>query len=278
MKPVVARNLSRAFGSFVAVHAVDLDVDAGEVVGLVGANGAGKTTLIRMLLGLLEPTAGQIRLFGGRQTRLQRRRVGYVPQNLGLYRDLTARENLEFRAEVFSAPMSPDAPVNGDLVGELPLGLQRRIAFLAATQHDPELLILDEPTSGVSPLARAALWDMIRARAEAGTAVLVSTHYMDEAEQADRLVLMSQGRVAAHGSLAAIVGDRTAVEVTADRWADAFGVLDRPHRKIALAGRAVRVLAESPDVVAGELVDAGIEASVLVVPATLDEAMVVIGT
>jgi ABC-2 type transport system ATP-binding protein/ribosome-dependent ATPase len=278
MKPVVARNVSRAFGTFIAVDRVDLDVDAGEVVGLVGANGAGKTTLIRMLLGLLEPTDGQIRLFGGRQTRLQRRRVGYVPQNLGLYRDLTARENLEFRAEVFSGRVAPDAPPNGDLVGELPLGLQRRIAFLAATQHDPELLILDEPTSGVSPLARAELWDMIRIRAEAGAAVLVSTHYMDEAEQADRLVLMSQGRVAARGSLADIVGDRIAVEVTADRWSDAFAVLDRLDRKIALAGRTVRVLDEPADAVAGELRRAGIDADVRVVPATLDETMVVIGT
>jgi ABC-2 type transport system ATP-binding protein/ribosome-dependent ATPase len=278
MKPVVARNVSRAFGTFIAVDRVDLDVDAGEVVGLVGANGAGKTTLIRMLLGLLEPTDGQIRLFGGRQTRLQRRRVGYVPQNLGLYRDLTARENLEFRAEVFSGRVAPDAPPNGDLVGELPLGLQRRIAFLAATQHDPELLILDEPTSGVSPLARAELWDMIRIRAEAGAAVLVSTHYMDEAEQADRLVLMSQGRVAARGSLADIVGDRIAVEVTADRWSDAFVVLDRLDRKIALAGRTVRVLDEPADAVAGELRRAGIDADVRVVPATLDETMVVIGT
>jgi ABC-2 type transport system ATP-binding protein len=278
VNPVVARGVTRTFDSFVAVDDVDLDVAAGEVVGLVGANGAGKTTLIRMLLGLLRPTAGHIRLFGGPQTRLQRRRVGYVPQNLGLYRDLTGRENLEFRADVFSGPVSPDAPPDGDLVGHLPLGVQRRIAFLAATQHDPELLILDEPTSGVSPLARAALWDMIRARAEHGVAVLVSTHYMDEAEQADRIVLMARGRVAARGSLADIVADRVAVEVVAQRWSDVFAVLDRPDRKIALAGRAVRVLGESADDVAGELRAAGIEATIRAVPATLDETMVVIGS
>jgi len=278
MRPVVARGVTRNFGTFVAVDQVDLDVAAGEVVGLVGANGAGKTTLIRMLLGLLAPTGGSIQLFGGPQTRQQRRRVGYVPQNLGLYRDLTARENLEFRAEVFSSAVSPDAPENGDLLGDLPLGVQRRLAFLAATQHDPKLLILDEPTSGVSPLSRAALWEMIRGRAESGAAVLVSTHYMDEAEQADRLILMSQGRVAATGSLADIIDDRTAVEVVAERWADVFSVLDRSDRKIALAGRAVRVLDDSLEGVERELRGAGIAAMLRVVPATLDETMVVIAS
>ncbi len=277
MRPVAARGVTRLFGSFAAVDGVDLDVAAGEVVGLIGANGAGKTTLIRMLLGLLQPTAGHIRLFGEPPTRERRHRVGYVPQNLGLYRDLTANENLEFWADVFSAAPDDGATPDG-LIGELPLGVQRRVAFLAAIEHDPELLILDEPTSGVSPLARAGLWDMIRARAEAGAAVLVSTHYMDEAAQADRLVLMAQGVVAAHGSLSDIVAGRTAVEVVADRWAEAFELLDRTDRRIALAGRAVRVLAEPPDVVAGELRRAGIEATVRVVPATLDETMVVIGS
>ena len=265
------------FGSFVAVDDVDLEVDAGEIVGLIGANGAGKTTLIRMLLGLLEPTAGRITLFGEPQTRAQRRRVGYVPQNLGLYRDLTASENLEFRAEIFGGRPQPGGDSDHRLVGQLPLGVQRRTAFTAATQHDPELLILDEPTSGVSPLARTVLWDLIRARAESGAAVLVSTHYMDEAEQADRLVLMSKGHIAARGSLADIIGDRTAVEVIADRWADAFRALDRPGRRIALAGRTVRVLDESAEDIEWELAAEQIGAVVGTVPATLDETMVVMG-
>ncbi len=276
MKSVSAIGVTRRFGSFTAVDGVDFHIEPGEVVGLVGANGAGKTTLIRMILGLLEPTGGQIRLFGELPTRKQRRRIGYVPQNLGLYRDLTAAENLEFRADTFDAdPAEIDLGFDG-LVGDMSLGSQRRAAFAAATQHDPELLVLDEPTSGVSPLSRTKLWDLIRRRAEAGTAVLVSTHYMDEAEQADRLVLMSRGRVVAAGSLESIIGSQTAVAVHADRWERAFGVLDDGQRRITLAGTTVRVLAESLDAVAGVLASANVEANLETVPATLDETMVLL--
>ena len=186
MTPVVVRDVTRHFGSFTAVEHVNLRVEPGEVVGLLGANGAGKTTLIRMILGLLMPSAGRIRLFGERQSRELRRRIGYVPQNLGLYPDLTVRENLEFRAEVFAAgaPSGTGAvatmPPHADrLIGDLPMGLQRRAAFAAAIGHRPDLVVLDEPTSGVSPLARSRLWDLIREQAEGGAAVLVSTHYMD---------------------------------------------------------------------------------------------------
>lgn len=277
MKPVVVTGVTRRFGAFTAVDDVDFEMEPGEVVGLVGANGAGKTTLIRMILGLLQPTDGWIRLFGEPQTREQRRRIGYVPQNLGLYRDLTAAENLEFRAQTFGSAAVAVLPfVSDGLVGDLSLGMQRRAAFAAATQHDPELLILDEPTSGVSPLSRTLLWNLIRERAEAGVAVLVSTHYMDEAEQADRLVLMARGRVAATGSLEQIIGDAEAIEVIADRWESAFYALDRNDRLVTLSGTAVRVLAESAETVQRALIDAGVDAVVRAVPATLDETMVVL--
>jgi len=276
MKSVAAAGVTRRFGSFTAVDAVDFEMGPGEVVGLVGANGAGKTTLIRMILGLLEPSEGSIRLFGQAQTRQQRRRIGYVPQNLGLYRDLTAQENLEFRADIFGAE-PPDAPLASEgLVADMSLGAQRRAAFAAATQHDPELLVLDEPTSGVSPLSRTKLWDLIRQRAEGGTAVLVSTHYMDEAEQADRLVLMSHGRVVAAGSLESIIGNRTAIEVDADPWDRAFAALDSGSRLITLAGTAIRVLGESAESVGATLAEAGVEANLRTVPATLDETMVML--
>jgi ABC-2 type transport system ATP-binding protein len=275
MNPVSVIGATRRFGSFVAVDGVDLEVAAGEVVGLVGANGAGKTTLIRMILGLLEPTSGRIALFGEPQTRRQRRRVGYVPQNLGLYRDLTAAENLEFRAQAFGA-VAATSDFGSGLVRDLPLGTQRRAAFTAATQHDPELLILDEPTSGVSPLSRTVLWDLIRRRAEAGTAVLVSTHYMDEAEQADRIVLMSRGRVVVQGSVDDIVGGRRVTEVLADEWVRALEVLDSSGRIVTLSGRTIRVLADDPDGVRRALADAGVAARVSTVPATLDETMVVL--
>lgn len=276
-KSVLASNVSRRFGSFTAVADVDFAIEPGEVVGLVGANGAGKTTLIRMILGLLEPTSGQIRLFGEPHTREQRRRIGYVPQNLGLYRDLTADENLEFRAQTFGSPAAEFGGYAGDsLVGDLPLGVQRRAAFAAATQHDPELLVLDEPTSGVSPLSRTKLWNLIRERAEAGVAVLVSTHYMDEAEQADRLVLMSHGRVVGSGSLESIIGDTRAVAVQAERWDEVFAVLDTGHRLITLAGTTVRVLGESIEEIAEVLGGAGMTAEYEIVPATLDETMVML--
>jgi ABC-2 type transport system ATP-binding protein len=277
MRPIEVTRVTRKFDSFVAVDGVDLTVDPGEVVALVGANGAGKTTLIRMILGLLRPTAGVVRLFGLTHSRELRRRIGYVPQNLGLYRDLTAAENVEFRAEVFGVDHAGALPFADDsLVADLPLGLQRRAAFTAATQHDPELLVLDEPTSGVSPLARTVLWNLIRGRAEAGVAVLVSTHYMDEAEQADRLVLMSHGKVAAAGVLADIIGGATAVEVTSDHWERSFEALDGPDRLITLYGTAVRVLGEPVDQVRRELADAGVAAAVRPVPATLDETMVML--
>ncbi len=276
MTAIDVQGVIRRFGSFTAVDDVDLTVAAGEVVGLVGANGAGKTTLIRMILGLLQPTSGLIRVLAGTPSRELRRRVGYVPQNLGLYRDLTVAENLEFWAEAFGG--SPAAPPfdNDDLVGDLPLGLQRRVAFAAATQHGPEVLVLDEPTSGVSPLARSRLWNLIRARAEAGVAVLVSTHYMDEAEQADRLVLMSRGRVAGTGTITDIIADLRAVEVTAPRWQEAFDLLDGSGPPVTLAGRSIRVLGADLRAVRSALARAELRAEVREVPATLDETMVLL--
>ncbi|HSM65066.1 MAG TPA: ABC transporter ATP-binding protein [Ilumatobacteraceae bacterium] len=275
MNIVTARNVTRTFGGFTAVDDMHLDVAPGEIVGLLGANGAGKTTLIKMLLGLLTPTEGTIRLFGDPHSRDQRKRIGYVPQNLGLYTDLTADENLQFRAAAFGGRVADDIVIGrSPLVADQPLGLQRRTAFQAATQHSPDLLILDEPTSGVSPLSRSRLWDLIHERAEQGVGVLVSTHYMDEAEQTDRLVIMSRGRLVAEGTTAEVVGGRTAVEVTAERWSEAFDALDQPGRHLRLAGRAVRVLGDDPSAVQHALADAGIAAGVAAVPATLEEVLI----
>lgn len=291
--PVEARGVSKSFGNFAAVTDLDLRVAPGEIVGLLGANGAGKTTMIKMLLGLLLPTEGAIRLFGEPASREQRRRIGYVPQNLGLYRDLTERENLEFRAEVFGVGhatgrsdgngSSRSLPIgsvldrsasDGRPVGDQALGVQRQIAFAVATQHQPDLLVLDEPTSGVSPLARSRLWDRIHEHADAGVAVLVSTHYMDEAAQADRLLVMSDGRLAASGTVDEVVGGRHVVEVSADDWIVAFNALDRPGRRLRLSGRTIRILGEELDDLRHELDELGVDAQVRLVDASLEEVLI----
>ncbi|MCL2089710.1 MAG: ATP-binding cassette domain-containing protein [Micrococcales bacterium] len=271
------RGVSRRFGDVVAVDEVDLDVAAGEIVGLVGANGAGKTTLLRLLLGLLPVDSGQITALGAAPSRDVRRRIGYVPQSLGLYADLTVAQNLEFVARCYGSPVPPLPPGLDDLadrtVRSIGLGRQRRLAFTAALGHDPDLLVLDEPTSGVDPLARTRLWDTIRAQAEAGVGVLVTTHYMQEAEQCDRLVLMATGRVVAAGSQAALVGDTRAVQVRATAWTDAFTALADAGLPVVLDGTAVRVAATGESDVRAALTAAGVEAQTTTVPATLDEVM-----
>ena len=274
MSTITALSVTRRFGDFTAVEDVDLHVAPGEVVGLLGANGAGKTTLIRLLLGVLRPSSGEVRLFGQPPTRSERRRVGYVPQNLGLYRDLTIRENLEFRAGLFGTAPSDFAARDEQLLGQLSLGVQRRAAFEAATQHHPELLVLDEPTSGVSPLARSRLWTEIRRHSDDGAAVLVSTHYMDEAEQADRVVIMADGRVVAEGLVPEIVGGRQVVEIDTPDWPAALAAVEREGRLVVLEGTLIRVLGDHLATVQTDLDQASIEARTRLVPASLNETLV----
>lgn len=277
---IAANGVTRRFGDFVAVDDVSIDVGGGEVVGLLGANGAGKTTLIRIILGLLAPTAGSATLFSGPPDRVGRSRLGYVPQNLGLYRDLTVSENLAFSADVYgvAGPVVPE-DLRGDsdvLVGDLPLGTQRRVAFLVALAHRPEALVLDEPTSGVDALSRARLWDTIREEAERGVGVLVTTHYMEEAQQCDRLLLMSNGRLVAQGSEADIIGDTTAVAVRTPEWASAFAALNSAGVPVILSGRDIRVADADPARLRSVLAAARIDADIVDVPATISERMLVL--
>jgi ABC-2 type transport system ATP-binding protein/ribosome-dependent ATPase len=252
-----AEAVTQRFGDLLAVDRVDLEVHAGEVVGLLGANGAGKTTLIRMVLGLLRPTAGEVRLFDLEPSRETRRRIGYVPQGLGLYDDLTPRENLAFAHATFGgdpgALPSGLEPLADVPIGRLSLGVQRRVAFAQALAHRPDLLVLDEPTSGVDPLARARLWETIRDAADRGAGVLVTTHHMDEAEECDRLVVMAEGRVVAEGTVEAIVGDARVVVVHTDAWEQAFDALEAAGLSAALVGRTLRVPGAAPEAVARAL-------------------------
>ncbi|MCB2176509.1 MAG: ABC transporter ATP-binding protein [Actinomycetales bacterium] len=274
------RGFSHRFGTLLAVDDVTMHVEPGEVVGLLGANGAGKTTLIRALLGLVGSPDGQVRLLGGPPSRQARMRVGYVPQGMGLYDDLTVAENLEFTARAYRArvpQLPPDlAEHSGTLVGSLALGSQRRLAFVCALLHDPEVLVLDEPTSGVDPLARARLWDTVRERAEAGVGVLITTHYMQEAQQCDRLLLMAGGRLVGSGSEEDVVGGTTAVEVRTERWADAFAALEPTGAAVTLSGRSVRVADGDEATLRAVLAQAGVPAELVSVPATIEERMAVL--
>ncbi|MHB1876835.1 MAG: ABC transporter ATP-binding protein [Streptosporangiaceae bacterium] len=273
--------VTRRFGDFVAVRGVDLQVRPGEIVGLLGANGAGKTTLIKMLLGLLGTSDGTVELFGGPPSRRTRARIGYVPQSLGLYDDLTPAENLRFTAAAYGPGSGPGSAAGSydlpaplrryarEVVGALPLGVQRRVAFAQALSHRPDLLILDEPTSGVDPLGRAELWDTIAAAAEAGAGVLVTTHYMEEAGECGRLVVMADGAVVAAGTVGEIVGRSQVAVVEAESWPAAFEALTAAGLRVALSGRALRVPGAAPDRVREALGD--LPASVRVAPATLEE-------
>jgi ABC-2 type transport system ATP-binding protein len=274
MSPLVqCAKVTKRFGGFTAVRQVDLSVRPGEIVGLLGANGAGKTTLIRMLLGLIGTSEGEVALFGEPPSRGTRARIGYVPQGLGLYDDLSPAENMEFTAAIFGPSQIglPDdvRPYSGELVGSLPLGVQRRVAFAQALSHSPDLLVLDEPTSGVDPLGRARLWETIGDAAEAGAGVLVTTHYMEEAHECSRLVVMADGRVVAEGTAAEIVGSRQVVAVEAESWSSAFAALDQAGLPVALAGRGLRVPGADPADVRRALGD--LAASVHQVPASLEE-------
>jgi ABC-2 type transport system ATP-binding protein len=211
-----AQNLTKRFGSFTAVHNVNLSVRFGEVYGLLGANGAGKTTTIKMLCGLLDPTSGTPQLAGQQgaiRSESVRERVGYMSQKFSLYDDLSIDENLDFFAGVYGVPQNEIAEkkkwvlefsgLTGkeqQITGSLPGGWKQRVAFGAATMHEPSVLFLDEPTSGVDPLARRAFWRMINRLADMGTAILVTTHYLEEAEQCNRLGFMAGGELVSEGA------------------------------------------------------------------------------
>jgi len=202
--------LSKRFGDFTAVDAVSFDVRRGEVLGYVGPNGSGKTTTIRMLLGLLLPSSGRATVFGfdiAREAEEIRERVGYMSQRFALYDELSARENLTFYAGVYGAggQQRVDQAIQTvglqavmDLrAGDLPIGWRQRLALATAIVHRPALLILDEPTSGVDPMARRAFWNLIYELADQGVTALVTTHYMDEAEYCNRVGIMRRGRLLA---------------------------------------------------------------------------------
>ena len=213
---IEARELTRTFGTFTAVDHVTFDVQPGEVFGFLGANGAGKTTAMRILTGLLRPSSGSARVAGydvATESESIKRVIGYMSQRFSLYDDLTVGENMRLYGGIYEIPRDQLREriarvlerlnlerAEGDAVRSLPLGWKQRLAFSVATLHEPKVVFLDEPTSGVDPIVRRQFWELIYEAAHGGTTVLVTTHYMDEAEYCDRISIMVNGRIAAYGA------------------------------------------------------------------------------
>jgi ABC-2 type transport system ATP-binding protein len=213
---VAARDLTRRFGAFTAVDAVSFAVAEGEIFGFLGPNGAGKTTTIKMLTGLLPPTSGEATVAGldvAREPAAVKERIGYMSQLFSLYGDLTVEENVNLFAGLYDLPRARRAERRDRVlamahltdarrrpVAELPLGFKQRLALGCALLHEPPVLFLDEPTSGVDPTSRRSFWDLIYDLAGGGTTVFVTTHYLEEAEHCHRLALMNRGRLVALGT------------------------------------------------------------------------------
>jgi ABC-2 type transport system ATP-binding protein len=271
-----AGGLTKRFGAFTAVRDVSLQIPHGEVYGLLGANGAGKTTTIKMLCGLLEPTRGTIELAGERDDvrgEHVRQRIGYMSQKFSLYDDLTIRENLRFFAGVYGVPEDErDDKIRwvlsfsglegrqDEITGRLPGGWKQRVAFGAAIMHEPAVLFLDEPTSGVDPLARRAFWRMINRLADAGTAVLVTTHYLEESEQCNRLGFMVAGELVAEGSPSEIKSRQRGhlLELVVDQPQRAVDILKGggARWRVSLFGHRLHVITDA-DVEAGRRATVG---------------------
>ena len=260
-----ARGLTRRFGGLVAVDHVDLEVPRRHVYGFLGPNGSGKSTTIRMLCGLLTPSEGEIEVLGLRipeQAEVLRSRIGYMTQKFSLFEDLSVRENLEFLAAVQNLPKARArqridqlvgqyhfADRHKQLAGTLSGGQKQRLALAGAVIHEPELLFLDEPTSAVDPESRRDFWEKLFELADAGTTLLVSTHYMDEAERCHRLAILDRGVLVADGSpdelTGALAGRTLSVQApdprrAKDVLADVHGVAG-----VAQIGNHLRVLLEA---------------------------------
>lgn len=294
-----AHGLTRQFGRLVAVDHVDLTIPRAQIYGFLGPNGSGKSTTIRMLCGLLRPSAGSVSVFGedvSRKPDQVRRRLGYMTQKFSLWEDLTVLENLRFIADIYGVARSQrSARIQERLeryhltdrtaqrAGTLSGGQKQRLALAAATLHEPELLLLDEPTSAVDPQSRRDFWESLFALVHRGTTILVSTHYMDEAERCHRLAILDRGRLVAEGTpkqLAAEI-DAAVVEIETDDIDGARRALARLDgvQSVAQLGTRLHVLLEPrlanpADTVGVVLVNAGVEARVELTRASLEDVFV----
>jgi ABC-2 type transport system ATP-binding protein len=296
---IAARGLTKTFGRTSAVDHVDLDIPRAHIYGFLGPNGSGKSTTIRMLCGLLRPTSGTVTVLGHdvpRDAERLRTKVGYMTQRFSLWEDLTVLENLEFMARIFGVGGALRErrirerleryrlqDMTAQRAGTLSGGQKQRLALAAATLHEPELLLLDEPTSAVDPQSRRDFWESLFDLATAGTTILVSTHYMDEAERCHRLAILDRGRLVAEGSPRELMDSIGAVvvEIEAPDARVARHALDREPLVLSVAQLGTRLhvlldpgVADPVDRI-GELLQAKrIEARVAIVRASLEDVFV----
>jgi ABC-2 type transport system ATP-binding protein len=296
---IYAHNLSRVFGKFQAVKDVNVEVRYGEIFGLLGANGAGKTTTIKMLCGLLEASGGEISLggeTGNLRSRDLRRRIGYMSQKFTLYDDLTIIENLEFYSGVYGVPSKlrrekidwviATCGLLGQenmLTGKLPGGWKQRVAFGASVMHEPDILFLDEPTSGVDPLARRQFWKLINDFARNGTAILVTTHYLEEAEQCNRMTFMVAGETVAEGTPSSIKAAQPGklIELAVSNNQAASNLLKQHFNswRVSIFASSLHIVLDNPDLEIPQIKKLLAEAnltiqSLRVIPFSLEDAFI----
>jgi ABC-2 type transport system ATP-binding protein len=296
MNAIEVRNLTRRFGAFTAVDDLSFEVRQGEIFGFLGSNGAGKSTTIRMLCGLLRPTSGSARVGGvdvGSQPEAVKTRIGYMSQRFSLYEKLTVDQNITFFGGIYGLARDRlaarrDAVLDmaglrgreSMLTGALSGGWRQRLGLGCAILHQPPIVFLDEPTGGVDPLSRRRFWRLINDLASAGTTVLVTTHYLDEAENCHRVAIIQGGRLAALGTvseLKQVFAGRPILEVRSAQPVDAMRRLEAMSQveKTSIFGTAVHAVMRSsdvgPDAVTAELAAAGIQATCRVVEPSLED-------
>jgi len=246
MYSIEVKNLTKKFGSFTAVDNITFNVKEGEIFGFLGVNGAGKSTTIRMLTGLLKPTSGDALVDGisvMNEPDKVKTRIGYMSQKFSLYNDLTVEENINFFSGVYGLSgkklekrkrwVLDAANLKGKenlLTGSLPGGIKQRLALGTAVIHEPKIVFLDEPTSGVDPVSRRGFWDLINDLSSGGTTVLVTTHYLDEAEFCNNIILINAGKLVAQGNSKKLKSDyikNTILEIESDRVVDSLSILEK---------------------------------------------------
>ncbi|MFA7420417.1 MAG: ABC transporter ATP-binding protein [Melioribacteraceae bacterium] len=246
MNAIEVKNLTKVFGKFTAVNNINFNVKQGEIFGFLGANGAGKSTTIRMLIGILEPTSGDALVSGNsikNQSDLVKKNIGYMSQKFSLYNDLTVVENIRFFAGIYGLDgkkyeerkkwvlkVANLENMGNVITGSLPGGIKQRLALGTAVIHEPKIVFLDEPTSGVDPISRRNFWDLINELSEGGTTVLVTTHYLDEAEFCNDIILINAGKLIAQGNSKELKSNyikNPILEIESDRVVDSLEILEK---------------------------------------------------